>query len=108
MTRWIPSCALAVVGDRRRSLPKFVKAVLNLTWLQLHQLKLEFGPSWNTAAARAMLLFPGLHGVNARHLMERADCGFAKTHHKEAYLSQTMNLDAIGPYHIVHLHIAGH
>ena len=43
--------------------------------------------------------------MNARHLKERADCGFAKTHHKEAYLSQTMNLDAIGPYNIVHLQL---
>ena len=34
----------------------------------------------------------------ARHLMERADCGFDKTRHKEAYLSLTMNLGEIGPY----------
>ena len=80
-----------------------VTDVSDLTWQQSYQFKLEFGSSWNTAVGRGSLLFPGLHGVNARHLMERADCGFAKTHHKEVYLSLTMNLVAIGPYNIVHL-----
>ena len=36
--------------------------------------------------------------LNARHLMERAACGFAKTDHKEAYISLTVNLEAIGPF----------
>ena len=70
----------------------------NLTWLQLYQLKLEFGASWNAAARWVTLLFPGRPSLNARHQMERAAFGFGKTDHKEAYIALTVNLDSIGPF----------
>ena len=90
---------LAVGRGRRPSLPRFdITAVSNLTWLQLYQLKLEFGSSWNAAARWVTLLFQGLPSLNARHQMERAACGFAKTDHKEAYIALTVNLDSIGPF----------